>query len=156
MGDGPAVSPEDALQVAQRALGKGNDLETELNELRSEYQDTADELAAVKMRLSEIDDEREYASLTLDEKIGKVREHAYRRATDTNGKAALDYKDVMWSVFDGEPSAMHCYKLRRRAADAKGFDVSEKDKKRLTVDAKTAKRGVAFYSENKEGSEGAI
>jgi len=101
-GETPSVSAEDALQVAQRALGKVNDLENELEDLREEHAETVEELTAVKMRLSEIDDERPYSGLTLDEKVGMVREHAFRRAKNGHGKAALDYNDIMWSVFDGE------------------------------------------------------
>lgn len=149
------VRPEDALQVAQRALSKVNELEGELNDLRSECDETAEELAAVKMRLSEIDDERPYSGLTLDEKVGMVREHAFRRASNGHGKAALDYNDIMWSVFDGEPGAKHCYKLMERAADADGFKYGKQDgSKSLLVDADQAKRGVAFFPENKTPTEG--
>ncbi|PCR89294.1 hypothetical protein [Natrinema ejinorense] len=153
--DEPDVRPEDALQVAQRALSKVNDLERDLGYLREEYDDLTDDVTALELRLSEIDDERPYDGLTLNEKIGKVREHAFRRASDGHGKAALDYNDIMWSVFDGEPGAKHCYKLMRKAAEARGFEVGKQDgSKKLLVDAAEAKRGAAFFPENKTASEG--
>ncbi|GAB3669502.1 hypothetical protein [Halopiger thermotolerans] len=163
--DGPNVRPEDALQVAQRALSKVNDLEEEVGHLQDEYDDLAEDLTALELRLSEIDDERPYESLSLNEKIGKVREHAFQRAVNGHGKATLDYNDVMWSVFDGEPGSDHCYKLMRLAAgvdedgdevqDVPGFKFLESERPmKLAVDAERAKQGVAFSPENKTTSEG--
>ncbi|QCW03551.1 hypothetical protein [Natrinema pallidum] len=155
MSNEPDVRPEEALQVAQRALSKVNGLEDEIEDLQEDRDDLVDDVTALELRLSEIDDERPYDGLTLNEKIGKVREHAFRRATGGHGKAALDYNDVMWSVFDGEPGAKHCYKLMRKAAEARGFDVGKQDgSKKLLVDAAEAKRGAAFFPENKTASEG--
>lgn len=163
--DGVEVRPEDALQVAQRALSKANELEKRYGELLEKYDELAEDFTAIELRLSEIDDERPYESMSLDEKIGRVREHAFQRAVDGHGKATLDYNDVMWSVFHGEPGADHCYKLMRLAAgvdddgnqiqDVPGFTFlpSERPMK-LAVDAEKAKRGMAFSSENKTSSVG--
>ena len=173
MSDGnepPAVRPEDAVQVAQRALAKVGDLEDDLAELQADHERVAEDLTAVELRLSEIDEDRNYASLTLDEKIGKVREHAFNKARNGRGKATIDYDDVMWGVFDGEPGPNHCYKLLRLAAgltDAEdgnrptggeilGFrcrDPSDGNY-HLAVDAERAKRGAAFYPGNKAAQEG--
>lgn len=154
MGEESNVTPEDALQVAQRALQKANEnsrLEDRIDELETE-------LTAVKLRLSEIDDERDYADLTLDEKVGMVREHAFRRATDGHGKHAMDYNAIIWEVFDGGPGSKHSYKLMRLAAEAEGFDVVEpsdpSESKKLRVDAAAAKRGPAFFPENKAAGGG--
>jgi len=155
----PDVRPEDALQVAQRALQKANELEGDVDALQ-------DRIVELELRLSEIDDQRDYDSLTLDEKIGMVREHAYQKARDGHGKATLDYNDIMWSVFDGEPGTKHCYKLIRRAAglrddrrtgsEVPGFRARDPDGDayHLAVDAEQAKRGAAFFPENKTSSEG--
>jgi hypothetical protein len=150
--DQPNVTARDAVEIAQRALGKANrvdDLETELDQLR-------DDLAAMQLRFSEHDDDQSYENLSLDAKIGMVREHAFTKATDTNGRATLDYDDVQWEVFDGPPPyPMHCYKLLRLAAQARGFTYEEAaSPKRLTVDAQEARRGAVFYPENKTGEEG--
>lgn len=162
------VRPEDALQVAQRALAKVNDLEDELAETDDRLDDLEEKLTAATLRLSEIDDERAYQERTLDEKIGMVREHAFERAANGHGRATLDYDDIMWEVFDGEPSPSHCYKLLRLAAgltdsdsdrptggDIPGFSCRDPDNGNyhLAVDASEAKRGAAFYSENKAVAE---
>jgi hypothetical protein len=110
------VTPEDALQVAQRALAKVNDLERELEALQADHDEAVEELTAARLRLSSHDEERTYDQLTRDDKIGMVREHAFERATDAGGRTAIDYSDVKWGVFDGGPSASHCYDLLRWAA----------------------------------------
>ena len=167
MSDSPDVRPEDALQVAQRALSKVNDLERELADLQEEQDDLVEDLTAVKFRISEMDDDRPYESMSLDEKVGKVREQAFQRAANSHGKAALDYKDVMWGVFDGEPGSDHCYKLMRLAAgvdedgnevqDVPGFTFLRSERPmKLGVDADQAKRGIAFSPENKTDSEGVL
>lgn len=167
MSDGPDVQPEDALQVAQRALSKVNDLERERDDLLERVDELEDELTAVNLRLSEMDDEADYRDLTLDTKIGMVREHAFRKADEGHGRATLTYDDVMWEVFEGQPGNNHCYRLLRRAAgynnegertqDVPGFDFDESSRPmKLTVDAKEAKRSAAFSSRNKTSSEGAI
>jgi len=150
------ISAEDALQVAQRALQKANENASRADELKDEIDDLREELTAQGLRLSEINDERDYAALTLDDKVGMVREHAYRRAVDGHGKHAMDYNDVMWEVFDGEPGAKHCYKLMRLAGEAEGFDHVDPadDSQQLRVDAAAAQRGPAFFSENKTAGEG--
>lgn len=165
MSDEPDIRPEDALQVAQRALSKVNDLERQYDELLEDHEDLVKDLTAIRLRLSEINEERPYESLSLDEKIGKVREHAFQRAANGHGKATLDYNDVMWSVFDGDPGSDHCYKLMRLAAgvddsgneiqDVPGFTFLDSERPmKLAVDAERAKQGAAFSPENKTASEG--
>jgi hypothetical protein len=84
-----------------------------------------------------------------------VREHAFQKASRGSGVAALDYDDIMWEVFDGEPSADHCYTLMKLAADVRGFEVKTpaSGNRSLTVDAKEAKRGAVFSSANKTDLE---
>jgi len=162
---------EDVLQVARRALAKTNDLEDDVAELQADREDLRDKLTAVQLRLSEIDEERDYSALTLDEKVGKVREHAFNRAVDGHGKAMLDYNAIQWEVFDGEPGPNHCYKLLRLAAgltdadekrptggEIPGFRCRDPDgdNYHLAVDAERAKRGAAFYPGNKTAQEGGL
>ncbi|QLG47915.1 hypothetical protein [Natrinema halophilum] len=159
MTEGPNVRPKDALQVAQRALQKCNELEENLKDLRADHADMLEELTAMQLRLSEIDDDTDYRDLSLDTKVGMVREHAYQKAVNGHGRAALTYDDVMWEVFDGEPGNNHCYRLLRRAAgynndgeqihDIPGFNLDESSRPmKLTVNASEAKAGVAFSSRN--------
>lgn len=156
--DDPDVRPEDALQVAQRALAKVNDLEAETEDLR-------ERVVSLELRLSEHDDDRSYESLSIDEKIGLVREHAYQVACDGHGRAALDYKDIRYGCFDGRASADTCYRLMRRAAgydeggeqvqDVPGFEFDGSTRPmRLTVNAEVAKRSAAFLDPKKSPSAG--
>jgi len=151
MSDQPDIKPEDALQVAQRALAKVNELEA----IEEEVDELREELTAVKLRVSEFDEENDYEAMTRDEKIGKVREHAFNKAVESHGKAALDYDDIMWGPFDGDPSADFCYKLMRLAADSPGFEVRDPagESRKLTVNAEAAKQGPVFSSANKTPQE---
>jgi hypothetical protein len=159
MSDGPDVRPEDALQVAQRALAKINEYEDRVDDLEGDVME-------LQLRLSEIDENRPYEALSLDEKIGMVREHAYKKARDGHGKAMLDYDDIMWEIFDGEPGNNLCYKLIRLAAGLTdnddggdrptgskfpGFKARDPDggNYHLAVDAEEAKQSAAFSSRNK-------
>jgi DNA-binding protein H-NS len=166
MTDGIEVRPEDAMQVAQKALQKVNDLEEEIEELRDQHEQATEDLTALKLRVSEIDEDRDYEELSFDDKVGLVRQHAFRKASRGHGRANLDYNDIQWAVFDGEPGNNHCYKLMKRAA---GKDEEEQqdlnsgkigfvfrdpanENKHLAVDADLAKRNAEFYSRNKTES----
>jgi DNA-binding protein H-NS len=166
MSDGIEVRPEDAMQVAQKALQKVNELEEDLDQLRQQHEHATEDLAALKLRVSEINEDRDYDDLSIDEKVGLVREHAFEKASRGHGRANLDYNDIKWAVFDGEPGNNHCYKLMRRAAGeeeeeqkdmnagAVGFIVRNpaNENQHLAVDAELAKRSAEFYSRNKTDS----
>lgn len=145
-GKKPTVRPEDALQVAQRALAKANALEDENEELR-------ERIVELEARQSSSDD---YATLDRDEKVGMVREELVKRARAQHGRAAMDYDDVMWGVFDGEPSADHCYTLMQLAANAEGYDLRDPDggNREVTVDLDAAKDATGFSRANKDFAEG--
>ena len=155
MSEDDDVSARDALAIAQRALAKANGLEADLDEATAEIEQLREDVTSLELRLSEHDDDRDYAELTRDDKVGMVREHAFQKATRGSGVAALDYDDIMWEVFDGEPSADHCYTLMKIAADVRGFEVKTpaSGNRSLTVDAKEAKRGAVFSSANKTDLE---
>ena len=168
MDEGPTV--EDAVQVAQRALAKVNELEREQEGREADLEDAREELTALRLRVQDRDEGLDYSQLKLNDKVGMVREHVFRKAVDGHGRAKIDYDDVMWSVFDGEPGPNHCYKLMRLAAAEEGDDADDLEAKRssfrdgvlgfafrdpdggnkhLAVDADLAQQGVAFYPENK-------
>jgi hypothetical protein len=140
------VSPRDALAIAQRALGKANGLKADLDEATAEIEHLREDVASLELRLSEHGDDRDYAELTRDDEVGMVREHAFQKASHGSGVAALDYDDIMWEGFDGEPSADYCYTLMNLAADVRGFEVKTpaSGNRSLTVDAKEAKRGAVL------------
>jgi len=149
--DLPDVTARDAIQIAQRALAKAN----RVDGLEDELEETKTRLAKLELRYSELTEDRGYESLTRDEKIGMVREHAFERAVSRHGRSKIDYHDVMCTVFDDEPGPNHCYKLLRLAAEAPGFEFRDPDgeNKHLAVNAEVAKEGAAFYSQNKTGVE---
>jgi len=144
--DQPDVRPEDALQVAQRALSKVNELERENEELR-------ERVVALEAALP---DRGEYDDLDRQTKVGMVREHLVERARDQHGAAAIDYDGVMWEVFDGEPSADHCYTLMKLAAQAEGFNTRDPSggNKELVVDLDSTKPVLGFSHANKDSVEG--
>jgi len=142
MSSQPQVTPEDAVQVAQRALQKVNEQQEIINDL----QQRVTELEASQP------DTSDYDSLDRDDKVGLVREHLIKRAHDGNGRAAVDYKDVKFAVFDGEPSADHCYTLMQIAGQASGFNCEDPSggNKRLTVNSKETKPNTGFSHANKD------
>lgn len=143
------------------------DHEQRLSDVESTVEDLRDEVTELKLRLSEHDD-ADYQDLTLDDKIGRVREHAFRKAQSAGGRAKLDYDDIMWEVFDGEPGTKHCYKLMRRAAGSTedeqgdindgqiGFVVRDPSggNRHLAVDAERAKAAPDFFPRTNTASEG--
>lgn len=151
--DDVEVRPEDALQVAQRALAKAK----RVDEVEEQLDDLQNDLTSVKLRLSSYDEDRSYDDLSRDDKIGMVREELFDRAIDGRGRS-MDYTDVRDVVFDGEPSNDHCYKLMRLAAEARGFELQDPNNgnRRLLVDPADARRGWAFSSATKtvEGEGG--
>ncbi|WP_265111111.1 hypothetical protein [Halosolutus halophilus] len=158
MSDGSNVRPEDALQVAQRAMARCSELEDIVDELREDNLDLQDRVTSLELRYEDIEENRSYDDLDRDGRVGAVREHAFRGATESHGKAALDYNDIMWSVFDGEPSADYCYKLMRLAAKEPGFEYQNPTGKgkQLIVDAREARTGASFSSAKKTDLEGEI
>lgn len=146
------VRPEDALQVAQRALQKVNDLEQRIDEQAEIIERQKERIVSVEARQ---EDTSEYATLDRDTKVGMVREHIVERAQNQHGKAAIDYNDVQWGVFDGEPSADHCYTLMQLAANADGFnfDNPKGQNKRLTVNIDATNPVLCFSHANKDSRE---
>jgi len=61
-----------------------------------------------------------YEQLTKPQKVHRVRSALVEEAEKRGGRAALQYDEVKW-LFDGHPSAGHCYDLMERAADMDGF-----------------------------------
>ena len=164
------ITPADALQVAQRALAKVNDLESELETLRADHEDAVEELTKLRLWTSEFETDRTYESLGKDAKIGMVREHAFERALDNGGRGKIDYKDVKWGVFNGEPGASHCYNLLRWAAGEDeaaqrdirsgtvGFRYRNPDSGNihLAVDADLAKRESSLFAQKKDAQESGV
>lgn len=150
----PDVTPEDALQVAQRALAKGGEEKKAREELRNLVEDLDRRVTQLEARTST--DDAEYANLSKNQKIGMLREELVRRAqAASSGWAKMDYSDIMWSVFDGNPSADHCYTLMKKAAEAEGYTHKDpaSENEYVAVDLEAAKRGPAFSSAKNPAGE---
>lgn len=61
-----------------------------------------------------------YEQLTKGQKVHRVRKTLAERADARNGVASMKYREVMM-LFDGHPSAGHCYDLMERAGEMDGF-----------------------------------
>lgn len=145
------LTPEDAVQIAQRALAKIGDLEDTIEEQNQTIEHMQERIFALENRLPE---NRDYDSLTKQEKIGMVREHVVQRAREQGGVATVDYDDVIWGPFDGEPSASHCYTLMRKAAEADGFRFEDPEhaNKRLSVNLDETKDLLGFSHAKKDAA----
>lgn len=146
----PDVRPEDALQVAQRALAKAN----RLDELEERIRELEEDQAKMNLRLSAVDGDRPYDDLNRHEKIGMVREYCFERATSDRGRTFY-YDDIREGCFDGEPYPKTCYDLMKWAAEAEGFEYQEpkNGQYRLVVHPDVTRQKWAFYSVNKARSE---
>jgi len=148
------ITPEDALQVAQRALSKVNEQEERIDakdETIAELRDRVQALEASQPDQAEFDD------LDRDTRVGAIREHIIKRAQEQGGRAALDYNGIMWEVFDGEPSKGYCYKLMKLAAQGAGFDTNDPDEgnKRLVVNLDAVNDLAGVSRVNTPAREGA-
>lgn len=152
-GDEAEQLAEDALQVAQRALAQLH----EEREAREELESTVDRLVerVGELEVKTATDDRAYETLSRNEKVGMVREHLHRRAQAAGGRSQIDYDDIVWEVFNGEPSADHAYTLMSLAAEAEGFRVRNPDdgNKHLAVDIDDASAGAAFSRANNPAGE---
>ncbi len=124
------------LSVAQSALQRANELEAENEELREELDRTIYRVAELELCLP--DNKADYDTLDFDQKVGMVRKELMERAyVALNNRSKMDYKTVMWSVFDGNPSVGHCYKLMEYAArDTPGITYAdpENGSKQVRID----------------------
>lgn len=151
----PDITPQDALAIAQDALERLNELETRVTTLETENHHLRTETGALKAALEDAQD-RPYDALTIDEKVRHVRHELYQRGQSNGRHAEMTYDDVMWSVFDGRPSADHCYKLMELAGDTTGFTYHDGTvgQKRVEVDITQANTPAGFSSANNAAVEG--
>jgi len=151
----PGITAEDAIQVAQRALRKVNEVESELSRLREENEHLRQRVTELEVAQPDADD---YTSLDRDAKVGMIRQHALAKADDNSGLAQLDYHAIRWEVFNGEPSCGHSYDLMEQAAEAGGFHMgtTSDDNKALKVvlpEVSQEKRQRLLSRANKEDTE---
>jgi len=138
------------LTVVEQRLDLLNDA---VEDLERENAELRRQVAALQSEVDPDPGSKEYSDLSRAEKVRQIRERLVDVAgTDHAGRAAMKYKDVMW-LFDGHPSAGHCYDLMERAGELDGFDYSAagggKGDKRVTVNLDAVKDESLFHAVNK-------
>lgn len=138
------------LTVVEQRLDLLNDA---VEDLERENAELRRQVAALQSEVDPDPGSKEYSDLSRAEKVRQIRERLVDVAgANHNGTAAMKYKDVMW-LFDGHPSAGHCYDLMERAGQLDGFDYSAagggKGDKRVTVNLDAVKDESLFHGVNK-------
>jgi hypothetical protein len=94
-----------------------------------------------------------YEQMTKAQKVHRLRVALLEQAAE--GKIpSMKYKDVLW-LFDGHPSAGHCYDLMERAAEADGYhyDTNNNDEKRIRVEPDAVNDQSLVHAVNKGQQE---
>lgn len=105
------------------APGEAEDYDTiiqAVHEIVDENQELRERVAELEELVDPDPGATEYSQLTKPQKVSRVRAALVEEAEKRGGRAALHYDDVKW-LFDGHPSAGHCYDLMERAAEMDGF-----------------------------------
>jgi predicted nucleic acid-binding Zn-ribbon protein len=110
--------PDAALVDALRK--KLNDLDERVETLEAENKDLRAKIEVLEDR-APAPGEQEYEAMDKHDKATVVRSKMKETAKATNGKAKMEYKDVI-AVFDGRASPGHAYDIMDVAGDGDGFD----------------------------------
>jgi len=152
---------EGALSIAQNALQQQSALEGRVADLEAENERLEFRVAELELK-GETEADKDYKQLTRAEKRDLIIEDLLRRAeTSPSGKAKVDYNDILHGVFDGKPSADHCYTLMAEVGETVGFNYVDQPNggnKHLradiaeTTETLATKANRAFSPANKEGT----
>lgn len=123
----------------------------------------AEKIESLESRVAELEElvdpdpgKTEYDQLTKEQKVFQIRKHLLMLATSTNGVAAMKYKEVI-ALFDGHPSAGHCYDLMERAGYADGYVYDQagngKGQKRIRVKSDAVNDETLIHAVNKGTDE---
>lgn len=82
---------------------------------------TNERLAELEAYVDRRTEQTSYADMTKRDKVWTIRKTLL---SQEGGNPSMRYQDVMW-LFDGEPSAGHCYNLMEYAADKDGYEYQE-------------------------------
>jgi len=127
------------------------EVEAEKDELKHENAELRRQVSELKSQQNPDPESKSYDELSKPEKVRKVREQLVSVAeTNHNGCSTLKYKEVKM-LFDGYPSAGHCYDLMELAggADGFGYDENGEGTKRVRVDIDAVKDESYFHTANK-------
>lgn len=109
------------LENLDKRVGTNNEL---IVTTKRDLEALEDRIAALEQLVDPDPGAVDYDQLTRPQKIYRVRRALVERAATNGGTASMQYDDVMW-LFDGHPSAGHCYNLMERAATLDGFAYDE-------------------------------
>lgn len=140
------------------------DVLDEIDRLDNRLDEMGERLRRVERVVDTDPDRVEYQEMSKGQKVYRIRQELVEKATATNGKWRLDYQDVK-ALFNGQPSAGHCYNLMEAAAEMDGFvydrpgqgdATSETGEYRIRVETDQLNNMRLFQSvNNAERSEGA-
>lgn len=132
----------DALSQANTALWD------EIDDLKAENERLRDRVATLERVVDPDGIETDYGGLSREQKAFRLRTALVREALESNGRAAMNYKQVK-SLFGNRPSPGHAYDLMDHAADADGFQIDETaDARRLTVKTESVNDETVIHAAN--------
>lgn len=140
--DTPTVS---ALQARVDALNRAR------IDLRDRVETLEQQLADIQEVIDPDPGATAYEMLTRPQKVHHIRKKLVEMADRQGGKAQLKYRDVKM-LFDGYPSAGHCYDLMERAAELEGFAYDETGgtgEKRIRANLDAVNDETYFHGVNK-------
>jgi len=125
---------EEVFRLVEALQRKLNVRDERINELESDVDRLNNRVVELENLVDPDPGHANYGNLGKDEKVWRVRKKLAEMAATRNGKQAMSYRDVMM-LFNGHPSAGHCYNLMERAGELDGFeyDANPEGEKRLTV-----------------------
>lgn len=126
-------------------------VKNQLVRLREENQELKDRVAELEDLVDPDPGATDYHSLTKEQKVRRIRKTLVENAMATSGTDSMMYKSVM-TLFDGHPSAGHCYNLMERAAELEGFQYDQaggSGQKRVRVNVTDVKDEALLHSVNK-------
>lgn len=97
------------------------DILAEIDRLETRLDEFDERLRRVERVVDTDPDRTEYAEMTKEQKVFRIRQELVQNADATDGTWQLTYRDVK-ALFNGQPSAGHCYNLMEAAAQLDGFE----------------------------------
>lgn len=127
-------------------------LQERVNDVELENEDLREELSILLIAVDP--GSGDWESLTKAWKVHQAHVSLAKRALKAqDGKARMQYTDVMW-LFDGHPSAGHCYDLMKRGAELGGFEYNKPAQGggqiRIRVDLTAVSDETVIHAANKE------
>jgi DNA repair exonuclease SbcCD ATPase subunit len=142
---------EQADALAKRALDLVNEKDERIETLEAETAEVRERLATLEGRVTPDPATKEYDEKTRDERVREIRVTIARTASNSGGKAAMDYNDVLM-LFNGHPSPGYAYKLLELAANLDGFTYEQREgaNDRLCVNMDAVSDESVFHAVNKD------